>query len=542
MTSFSTPKALFALSLVVAMTTLSESRQADAFCGFYVSGSTEQLTNKATRVALMRYGQRTVLTMSNDYEGPPENFAMVVPVPIVLQEENVRVLPHDIFSRIEQLTAPRLVEYWEQNPCPEPSYGFSGDDLRSVQAAPTGMVMETASAAERPRDLGVRIESRFEVGEYQILILSATQSSGLETWLRQEHYNIPQGAAPLLEPYIREGSKFFVARVNIQRVERRPNGSARLSPLRFHYDTPEFRLPVRLGLLNASDKQDLIMYMLHPTSRIEVANVPNVFIPTNLDVEVSVKQQFGTFYNSLFDMTMARMSQRAVVTEYAWMSTASCDPCPGNNVTLTPADMLSLGVDVIDPARNTADHEYRYGRVQGAPISRFAYGMTVTRLHTRYNAETLRNDLVFREAGAVAGGREHIIDQQTRQLEQGAVPGGGMNNFQARYAVRHLWDGPIQCEQPRRYVWGGAPNQRYDQNQPIAATDLTTQPRSGVNLQQVVQTAVPELGLRGGRHSAQPAAAQSKPVSQNGRQIPQGFAALSAFGIVALLWRVLRIK
>ncbi len=524
------------------MSALTTAPEAEAFCGFYVSGSSEQLTNKATRVAMMRYGQRTVLTMSNDYDGPPENFAMVVPVPIVLQEENVRVLPHDIFQRIETLTAPRLVEYWEQNPCPEPQYNFGGDDLQRTMVTATGMTLMESSDS-RPVDLGVRIESRFEVGEYQILVLSATQSSGLETWLHQNHYNIPTGAAPLLEPYVREGMKFFVARVNLARAQHKPNGGVRLSPLRFHYDTPDFRLPVRLGLLNASEKQDLIVYMLHPTSRIEVANIPNVFIPTNLDVEDSVRERFGAFYNSLFDLTMARMNQRAVVTEYSWFSTSSCDPCPGPNVTLTPDDMLSLGVDVIDPSRSTADHQYQYGRVQGRPISRFAYGMNVTRLHTRYNQETLRNDLVFREAGAVVGGREHVVDPRTSQLEMGAVPAGStMNNFQARYAIRHLWDGPIQCEHPVRNRWGAQPTPGYTQHGIVAATDLTAQPRTGIELQRVVQTAVPELGLRGGRAARAAVPAASKPVGHNGRVIPQGFAALSAFGILALLWRAMRVK
>ena len=100
------------LALSLGLTT--RPTPADAFCGFYVSGSSEQLVNKATRVALMREGTRTVLSMSNDYDGPAQDFAMVVPVPVVLQRENVRTLPQDVFTHLESLTAPRLVEYWEQ--------------------------------------------------------------------------------------------------------------------------------------------------------------------------------------------------------------------------------------------------------------------------------------------------------------------------------------------------------------------------------------------------------------------------------------------
>ena len=66
---------------------------------------------------MTRDGTRTVLSMQNNYEGPPENFAMVVPVPVVLQKENVKTLPRELFAKLEELDAPRLVEYWEQDPC-----------------------------------------------------------------------------------------------------------------------------------------------------------------------------------------------------------------------------------------------------------------------------------------------------------------------------------------------------------------------------------------------------------------------------------------
>src|SRR5215470_4216002 len=91
-----------------------------AFCGFYVSGADTKLTNNATQVVLMRDGTRTVLSMQNNYQGPPQDFAMVVPVPVVLKKENVKTLSRDVFDRVDQLTAPRLVEYWEQDPCPKP--------------------------------------------------------------------------------------------------------------------------------------------------------------------------------------------------------------------------------------------------------------------------------------------------------------------------------------------------------------------------------------------------------------------------------------
>src|SRR6266487_125138 len=116
------------LAASVAATLAAGSTAAHAFCGFFVAGNDAKLTNNASQVVLMRKGNRTVMTMSNSYQGPPENFAMVVPVPVVLHKEDVKTLPADVFDRVDSLSAPRLVEYWEQDPCapPDLTLGLAG--------------------------------------------------------------------------------------------------------------------------------------------------------------------------------------------------------------------------------------------------------------------------------------------------------------------------------------------------------------------------------------------------------------------------------
>jgi len=115
---------------------------------------------------------------------------MVVPVPVVLQKEQVKTLSPDVFKHIDELSAPRLVEYWEQDPCEQPvEYKSKGMRSGPMPAAPR---MSTRRESE---DLGVTIEAKFEVGEYQVLILSAKESGGLEKWLKINKYNIPKGAA-----------------------------------------------------------------------------------------------------------------------------------------------------------------------------------------------------------------------------------------------------------------------------------------------------------------------------------------------------------
>ncbi|HUS27395.1 MAG TPA: DUF2330 domain-containing protein, partial [Kofleriaceae bacterium] len=275
---------------VVACLALAAPSTAEAFCGFYVAGSDQQLVNDATQVVLVRNGTRTVLSMQNNYKGPPDAFAMVIPVPSVLHEGDVKTLPKEVFKHVEQMGAPRLVEYWEQDPCEQAVRDYL--ERNKVVAEPSAADMAVAGSAA---DLGVKIEAKFVVGEYQIVILSAKDSTGLDTWLRQEHYNIPAGAEPLLRPYVESGMKFFVAKVDPKKVTFE-NGRAALSPLRFHYDAEEFALPIRLGLANSSGTQDLIVNILAPGQRYEVANYPNVTIPTNIELKESARDKFGAFY------------------------------------------------------------------------------------------------------------------------------------------------------------------------------------------------------------------------------------------------------
>jgi MYXO-CTERM domain-containing protein len=522
---------------------------ANAFCGFYVSGAGGQLFNDATQVVMMREGTRTVLSMQNAYKGPPEKFAMVVPVPVVLQKENVKTLPMNVFEHVDTLAAPRLVEYWEQDPCAPEVVDMA------LPAAPMAAAPRAAAAEKSASDLGVKIEAQFTVGEYEIVILSAKDSSGLDTWLRQEKYTIPEGAEPYLRPYVTAGSKFFVARVDIEKVKF-DKGLALLSPLRFHYDSDEFRLPIRLGLINSSGAQDLIIHILARGKRYEAANYPNAKIPTNLDVSEAAKNEFGTFYTTLFDRTLAK-NPKAVITEYAWEPT-SCDPCPGPGP-LDWSEMTTFGLDVLPSTQQenapvpptVAQPPQKPGAAPApAPVARprppvfnprAGQQFVLTRLHARYTKESLGEDLVFRESGPIVGGREVYTG---KNLETGAA-GSSFNNFQARYAVRHPWTGPITCKTPVRGKWGGPPGAQHSPPVPKAAQKLgLVERKAKTDLGTFLKSNAPEIDFAlHGDGPAEAAAAAGKDEKKScgacavGSDATRGGALVALFGIALLFAR-----
>ena len=182
-------KTLFAAASALAATGIAGG--AVAFCGFYVAKADTKLFNKASKVAIMRDQDRTVITMANDYQGDLKEFALVVPVPTVLEEDQIHVTENAIIDHLDAYTSPRLVEYFDEDPCRRYEYE------RMAMAAPEAAV-EDAVGGARADSLGVTIEAQYTVGEYDILILSAEQSDGLATWRKQNDYKLPEGAEATL--------------------------------------------------------------------------------------------------------------------------------------------------------------------------------------------------------------------------------------------------------------------------------------------------------------------------------------------------------
>ena len=318
--------------LLTATALIGIAQPAWAFCGFYVAKADTSLYNQASQVIIARNGQRTVLTMANDYQGDVKDFALVVPVPVLLTEEQVRVGEPKIIERLDSFSAPRLVEYFDSNPCyiPPPMSPFP---------VPRATVGGGSRGKLQDESLGVTVEARFTVGEYDILILSAQESDGLETWLLQNDYKIPPGASQLLQPYIRDQMKFFVAKVNLEEFERGEFQSLR--PLMIAYESPRFMLPIRLGTMNGQGEQDLIVYLLSPTGQVELTNYRTVRIPSDAEIPEFVKEEFADFYKAMFATAHKRENQKVAFLEYGW-DMGWCDPCAAEP--LTPEELKQAGV------------------------------------------------------------------------------------------------------------------------------------------------------------------------------------------------------
>ena len=400
-----------ALIILASMIT----HEAAAFCGFYVSKADGTLKNKTSQVILVRDGNRNVITMYNDFKGSLKDFAMVVPVPVVLQKKDIKVVEQSIFSTLNEYSKPRLVEYYDQNPCNQ--YYDKALEGRAPGLSLNEVVVTGVGTAKRKSE--VKIEAKYIVGEYDILILSAKESTALKTWLDDNGYKIPAGAEEVLEPYIKSNLKFFVVKVNEAEKKKLPGNFLR--PIQISFSSPKFMLPIRLGMANADGDQDMIVYAFTKKGRIETTNYRTVSLPTGKNIPLFVKNNFGNFYANLFQNQWDKEGKALAMLEYAWdvspKNFVKCDPC----VATAPSsqDLVQAGVWWINRDWTNYDDVW--------DDDNYSDNVYFTRLHVRYNRKSFPQDLMF---------------QVTPNTD----------NYQARYVVTHPATGDFNCDAGKKYL------------------------------------------------------------------------------------------
>jgi MYXO-CTERM domain-containing protein len=349
-------------------------------CGMMIARNDTLRFNDALQFAVVRDGTKTTMTLQNKYRGPAEQFALLVPVPVVLREGDVKTLSLGVFEAFEHATAPQLHQYEERDPC-EP------EDDRDGVGAPGG----AARGSGAPANKGVTVESQFVVGEYEVAVLSATEATAVDKWLKDNGYVLPPALASQLRPYVEEGSKFFVAKVDPTKVKL-VDGAALLSPLQFTYDAPELKLPIRLSAANSAGQQDVIVYAIAKGDKqLRAANRPNVTMPANVEITKQAVAKFGEFYAAMFAKRLGD-KRDAVVTEWAGSADGGWRPGP-------PLPLEAMGARLTDGA------------------------WTLSRLHFVVDKDGVKDDILL--------------------VEGPAAP------VATAFTYKKQWTGAVDCKRPR---------------------------------------------------------------------------------------------
>jgi len=393
-------------ALLLSLSLAAVAPSAAAFPGVLVSKDGAKRHVQASHIVMMHRANTSVVTVMPDYVGPGGTFLVILPVPGDVTLDRVRVVKREYMARIEEMTAPRFHEFYEQDPCdPGPVQQDWERDLRVTTTGFLGGNQELGTK-KVPRELTIPLDTKFKESEseYTLALVGANarltaeedeegegkgkdagkgkgegkakgagkgkgdageedEDAGspigetfpdLTSYAAAHGYQIPGPVAAALGKYVERGMLLLVAEVNAGKVELVSGERGALAGLRYWSAQPITSLPTTLGLLSAGGMQDDFFYVLHPDQRWEPKNYGYVYPPTNVEtvpmIKINgkdryVKERVSEVYNALFDLVAAKNPGKFVY-EYAWHSKGCGEPCP--NEPLLPNELLTLGGDVLE--------------------------------------------------------------------------------------------------------------------------------------------------------------------------------------------------
>jgi hypothetical protein len=343
-------------------------------CPTIATGTTSQLSFDTAQVAITHVDGRTTFSVSINPLGEPQDFALVMPVPTLLRESDIRTLDSAIFAELDGYTAPRHVAdagcgYVGYVPCNDGSMSGS-DGSGEGEGEGEGEAFEEEG--------GVDVEAHYLIGGYSISILSAEESGSLSLWLDTNGYHLPEGAEERLAEYIEAGSYFMVAKVDDSAAT--ADGSP-LSPLQVAYDADIYAIPIRLAALSAIEDQDMVIYALSDAEQgqVGIATYEQIEVPEVCLWGGDGERDFAAYYDDLFEQQHAAVGGAAWAVEFSDLA-GNCSPCTAYNPFFDRKVMKELGF---------SDHADDGG--QEWPW--------ITRIHMRYSRETADVDLMLYNSG-----------------------------------------------------------------------------------------------------------------------------------------------
>lgn len=442
------------LTSVIPLTLALCPQVAQAFCGTYVGDGSSTLQNRTSQIVLVRQGDQTTLTLSSDYSGDAKSFGLLIPVPPALVAEDISLVDPAWIQDIETYTNPRLVSYtcedfggWEP-PEQRAALGVSMPGavmLSAMACSESDLASKGGWADPMASESTVDVEAEVAVGEYDVVLLSAEESADLLRWLNLNGYVIDQAAETMLQEYIDAGSAFLAAKINLERVSLEEE--LRLSPLRLRYTSKAVSLPLRLGTLNSTGVQDLVLHVISDISdgAYAISNYEQVYVQDECMERSLEEGAFGPFYDELLNETLVagRYSTASWLMEYTWSVSPwgpHCDPCPPESLEIPVPEATLAGLGF----------EWDSGDSWSAGLPSFI----ISRLRMRYAPEEIDEDLMLYSMGVADNTQIRYIRYDEVLEEKLEVCGEGMVSNPERtcqYGVKpSIWTGitpalPSRC-------------------------------------------------------------------------------------------------
>lgn len=521
------------LCALLAASLLIFGRDARAFPGFVVAKDASPRLVRATTVVLLRHAGYSIVTVMAEVEGPLLPFALVLPVPSDVTVARLRTVRRAVLGRVEEVSAPRLHPFYEQDPCNAGGVEQAWEE--HVKAGGRGFLTpEGVPPAERryavSNAISKPVEPSFKdeaTNEFKYELLPFDDAAGLAAALAKRGYRADARAFVGLAGLPGPKPKVLLAEVALSHVELAAGDRIQLGGIRYWSREPALTVREGLGPSPGAGREDLFVYVLDRKERYAVDAARTLVVPTNVVVEPRAAERLAGVYDALFDAALAKRPG-GVAVEYAWPTSGCGQPCP--DAPLGADELMTLGGDVLEAntttaaerapepgeepvlererfeshleelaptARPAAQREHAAERREIARRKALAarHSYVLTRLHQRHDARAPGSDLTLVAAPPLAGGTG--VPRGVQGELSGAATAATENALQMRFVSFFRWERGSACSAPQRGVWGKrwASEARVSRAVPLALGLAAARPEPEL-LKQVLLRDLPALGLR----------------------------------------------
>ncbi len=257
---------------------------ASACGGFFCNASPVDQT--AERIIFVQEDAETVTSyVEINYQGEPDGFAWVVPVPAVPELD---VWHGQAFDALDMATQPVFNTPW-----------FCGFDLDNDGAGDPSV---------EEQEGGVDVLARERVGPFDTATIQSEDPRALVEWLRVNDYRITPAMEPFIELYTREGMKFLAMKLAPG------EDTDAIRPIKMTYAAAGPAVPLRLTAVAAQLEMGVKVWVLGE-GRYGPSNVPDVEVP---EADLKFDQaRWQTNYLALVARKVDDAGGRGFVTEMA---------------------------------------------------------------------------------------------------------------------------------------------------------------------------------------------------------------------------------
>lgn len=332
---------------------------------FLKESPAKTIEQKSSVIVVSRAENRTVLTVVPNYQYDGDKLAMLIPVPHLVADTQVRLTERALVSKILKYTAPRALQFKDPDQCK-----LSQDTavvLKKEAAVFSEIKMDSKAAGE-----GVKVSA---------LTKEDLARRDIKAIIDDRGYSLDKSYDEVFSSYLEKSTQFVWVEIE--------NGASEhnIPVIQLAYESDNFILPVALSGINSSEAQELTLIFISKDGRVLSDNIESQLAPTDVTIPVYAGKDFVESYSNIFDQLITNDNFQSMFVEYA----GDINWCPDCllSTKLSPNELRALGAWWLDKA---ASKQAGKNKPKAKTSIDDVY---VTRLHFKHTNKTVLGNVTF---------------------------------------------------------------------------------------------------------------------------------------------------